>query len=100
MVPIFQKNEPTTRKHARWCSLFRHLQVDVIYQPGKANVIADVLSLIKRMENVIIDILFYNLIQLIYSDTRCNVYSIHLDCSIPLRLLKSIRNVEVWNTSS
>jgi len=57
LVPIFQKNEPTTSKHARWCSFFSQLQIDVVYQPGKANVIADALSRIKRKDDIILDTL-------------------------------------------
>jgi len=35
--------------------LFSQLQVEVVYQPGKSNIIADALSRIKRKENIIVN---------------------------------------------
>jgi len=55
LVPIIKNCEPNTSKHARWCDLFSQLQVDIIYQPGKKNIIADALSRIRRKENFMVD---------------------------------------------
>jgi len=55
LIPLIRKCEPNTSKHTRWCSLFSQLQVNVIYQPGKANIIADALSRIKRKEDIIVN---------------------------------------------
>jgi len=49
------KCEPNTSKHVRWCDLFSQLQVKVIYQQGKRNIIADVLSRIRKKENIVVN---------------------------------------------
>ena len=49
------KCEPNTSKHARWCDLFSQLQVKVVYQPGKRNIIADALSRIRKKENIVVN---------------------------------------------
>ena len=48
LVPIIMKCELNTSKHALWCDLFSQLQVKIVYQPGKAIVIADALSRIEK----------------------------------------------------
>ena len=55
LVPIIMKCEPNTSKHARWCDLFSQLQVKVVYQPGKRNIIADALSRIRKKENIVVN---------------------------------------------
>ena len=49
------KCEPNTSKHARWCDLFSQIQVKVVYQPGKRNIIADALSRIRKKENIVVN---------------------------------------------
>eukprot|EP00833_Pecoramyces_ruminatium_P007356 jgi/Orpsp1_1/1181388/evm.model.c7180000077042.1 len=51
LVPIIKKGIPSTSKHQRWCNKFSQLQVDIIYRPGKSNIIADALSRIVRKDN-------------------------------------------------
>ena len=57
LVSFIKKLEPATSKHARWCNLFNQLQVNIVYQPGKGNIIADTLSRIRKKDNIIIDTL-------------------------------------------
>ncbi|ORX44040.1 hypothetical protein BCR36DRAFT_249145, partial [Piromyces finnis] len=42
-------------KHQRWCDKFSQLKVNIIYQPGKANKIADALFRITLKENLIVN---------------------------------------------
>ena len=44
LVSIINKTDPQTAKHARWINDFSQSQVEVRYQPGKENKIADALS--------------------------------------------------------
>jgi len=44
LVPIIHKTTPQTSKHARWINDFSQNQVEVRYQPGKLNKLADALS--------------------------------------------------------
>jgi len=60
LVPIIMKCEPNTSKHARWCDLFSQLQVKVVYQPGKRNIIADALSRIRKKENIVVNAIVKN----------------------------------------
>ena len=55
LVPIIMKCEPNTSKHAHWCDLFSQLQVKVVYQPGKRNIIADAWSRIRKKENIVVN---------------------------------------------
>jgi len=46
LVLIIMKYEPNTSKHPRWYDIFSQLQVKVVYQLEKRNIIAEALSLI------------------------------------------------------
>jgi len=37
-------------KHQRWCDKFSKFQVDIVYHPGKANLIVDALSSVVRKD--------------------------------------------------
>jgi len=60
LVSIIKKLEPATSKHVRWCNLFSQFQVNIVYQPGKGNIIADALSRIRKNDNIIVDTLINN----------------------------------------
>ena len=49
------KCEPNTSKHARWCNISSQLQVKIVYQSGKRNIITYALSRIRKKENVVVN---------------------------------------------
>ena len=52
LVSIIKKLEPATIIHARWCNHFSQLQVNIVYQPGKGNIIPCALSRIRKKDNI------------------------------------------------
>ena len=55
LVLIIKKCELNSSKHARWCNLFRQLQIEIIYQSGKEDIIVNALSRIRKKENNVVN---------------------------------------------
>lgn len=49
LVPMLMKNQPNNDRHAKWCEEIRSLNIEVKYEDGKKNVLADALSRMPRI---------------------------------------------------
>ena len=50
LVGLFNKKEPSNARQTRWCITANLLDVDIRYEPGKKNAVADALSRMKNEE--------------------------------------------------
>jgi len=54
LIGLLKNKEPQTARHTRWCLTVSTLGIDLRYEPGKKNVIADALSRMKNNEDKVV----------------------------------------------
>jgi len=54
LISFFKNKEPNNARQARWCLTVSTLGVEIQYQMGKKNVLADALSRMKKRDNSVV----------------------------------------------
>jgi len=60
LLGLFKNKEPNNARQTRWCLTLSMLNVELRYEPGKRNVLADALSRLKPMDKTIVATKFDN----------------------------------------